>query len=80
LEGVFGESSQEIINLAYYSICEGKAFYLYKDWSELAFISGDSGDMNSQGISKFLKELGQQEVLRERFLQRWLQSQKDIKE
>jgi transposase len=76
---VFADRAQEIINLAYYSICEGKAFYLYKDWSELAFISGDSGDMNSQGISKFLKELGQQEALRERFLQRWLQSQKDIK-
>lgn len=79
LDEVFADRAQDIINLAYYSICEGKALYLYKDWSELAFISGESGHMTSQRISKFLKELGMQEALRERFFQKWLHRQKDIK-
>jgi len=79
LEEVFGKQAEDILNLAYYSICEGRPLYLYRYFSEVTAVSGDSEGMSSQKISRFLKELGREEILRERFIGEWIQRQRDIK-
>ena len=79
LEEVFGKEADKILALAYYSICEGRALYLYRSWSELTYLPMGSVQMDSQKISRLLKELGKQEVLREEFLEGWVKKQKDIK-
>ena len=79
LEEVFGDQAKDILNLAYYSICEGRPLYLYRYFSEVTEVSGGSEGMNSQKISRFLKELGRDEILRERFINKWIERQKDIK-
>ncbi|NOY65444.1 MAG: IS1634 family transposase [Nitrospirae bacterium] len=80
LEDVFGEGeAQEILNLAFYSISEGRPLYLYKHWAEITAVTEGSGTMSSQKISRLLKELGKEEVLREMFIGKWIEQQEDIK-
>lgn len=77
LEEVFGGEAEDILNLSYYSICEGRPLYLYRHWADMTSLRGGTGVMSSQKISRLLKELGREEVLRERFLSEWVSRQRD---
>jgi len=53
--------------------------YLYRHWAEITALSKGTRILNSQKISKLLKQIGEEEVLRERFIAKWMDRQEDIK-
>ena len=58
LQRVFPDKYNEILSLAYYSICENKALYYYEEWKELNYFEKNNEEtLNSKEISRFLKAL-----------------------
>lgn len=78
LEQTFSEIGSALLNLAYFEISERKPLYLFKPWSEGTAVP-DVGDLSSQATSRLMADLGKMEQERDRFLSRWVQSQKDVK-
>ncbi len=79
LQEVFGAEADDILNLAYYCVSEGRPLYLYRQWAEMTALEGGARVLSSQQISRLLKDLGRQEALRESFFGDWIYRQKDIK-
>lgn len=79
LQRVFPDKYNEILGLAYYSICENKALYYYEEWKELNYFEENNEEtLNSKEISRFLKAINSEKEVIEEFFHEWINSQKHI--
>lgn len=76
LRKYFKDTWEEILTLIFYCISEAKPLYLAKLWAECTHCSTDS-DLSSQRTSELLKELGEDEEARLKFLKEWAKTGKN---
>ena len=77
LKEVYPDRWKELLYLGIFEVAEGTPFYLFKNWSESAFVEGIR-NLSSQRISEFLEDIGVDGLSREDFFQHWLKRQQDI--
>ena len=67
---IFPDLWAEIFALAFFKLCEGKAFYLCNDWLDTVEFT-PRPDLPSQRVSELLKVLGERKEDRFRFFSSW---------